>query len=194
MTSSGSSVLKDVNISMTTLGRGNAVGLFTAGHHVLKNVSISVSAANAQGFYTDAGTIEFNNVVITAEASAGDACGINYASTAILTDVNVSTAAVGTNYALYNWSQSPNLTNLTNVTAVAKDGTSNFRLYISGTNHVTTVDRSTLEGATNSVYQANSGILRIGTSKLAGRVGGDFPSACVATSDGNYQLLNNQCQ
>jgi hypothetical protein len=73
----------------------------------------------------------------------------------------------------------------------ARSGLSND----TGTSTVS-VDRSSLTGATNSVYNANSSVLRIGASQLAGLVTtiSGAVSSCVSSYNGSYAAVNAVCQ
>ena len=80
---------------------------------------------------------------------------------------------------------------LTDVTISAPDPIGQAIWNYGSTNASIVIDRSTLEGAANSI--ANSGDnVKVGASKLIGPVAG--PASCVGAYDGNLSPLSASCE
>lgn len=154
------------DITVTSSGGTNTTGLYNRYYSsvVMKRSTIGASGVSmSTGIAVEASTIALADVQSIA-SGGDDARGIDNTSGAVVT--------------------------LTNVTAIGRDGTSN-NFGMTGGSGV--VDRSTLEGASNSITTGASETFQVGASKLVG-VAGSGVFTCVLSYNGNYSALGTSCQ
>lgn len=190
------------NVTVNVVGRTTATGISNSSSSpTISNTTAKASGAtnrNVGIFNTNPTSLTVMNNVVSSAAGGIDNMGVyNVGCSPTMTNVS-SSASGGTNsYGVYNDSAS---TSMNGVTAGASGGTKNYGLYnyLTGSiTYTTSIDRSTFEGATNSIYtNSDKYTVRVGASKLTG---GTVDSVgnyiCVAVYNGStYTSLGVACK
>jgi hypothetical protein len=151
-------------------GTSYSAGVYNTGSYVtMNNVTVIADGGyETYGILDDANgslTMRNTNIIATGSVDSWNAFGIEtFGSSVIMIDV----------------------------ACIAKGGVHSYGMYLrSGGGFL--IDRSTIEGATGSVWNYG-GTTRIGASKLVGGYSGAGPTTCVASYDGSYVPLNSVCQ
>ncbi|MFZ4859944.1 MAG: beta strand repeat-containing protein [Desulfuromonadaceae bacterium] len=229
VTGSNDAEIRSLTIKNTGVFNHSAGMLINAASSRLKQVTVT---ATGYGVYISTSAASLNDVTVTAYGAGFFNTGIHVAnSIPLMNNVTSSASGAGlSNNALVIISSAPVITNSTftasgnsgatgifidsstlaasniNVKATSGNGflDSASGIYItaaSGTRKVT-IDRSSIEGSTNSVYRNNDEstyTVYIGGSKLTGAVyDGLFPSInenyyCVASYNQDYTALTEFC-
>jgi hypothetical protein len=105
--------------------------------------------------------------------------------------IATASGGTGSNYGIYNGRSSPTMEN---VTATASGSGSSYGVFNSYSSSLSTIHRSTLRGATRSLYNFE-GTVRVGASQLDGPVDNSGGTAtCVASYNADFEPLNANCQ
>ena len=137
----------------------------------ITNVTATASGGmNGFGVYNNSSSSPImTNVIATASGSTNSFGVYNKSSSSpVMTSVSAIALGGSDSYGVFNSSSSPTMTN---VTATAKNGaTANYGMYNSAPSgsYTILIDRSTFEGATNSISNETEFTLKIGASKLVG--------------------------
>jgi len=137
-------------------------------------VDSTVQALNATNNYamfnTSSSTVTLKNVTAFATGSSGSfaAAIVNVYSTLVMDGGSADASGCTTNHGISNSSSSATITN---VIASGKGGSSNYGMSNydnNGSPRSVVTDRSTFEGSSGSISNANNFTLKIGSSKLLG--------------------------
>lgn len=133
------------------------------------------------------------NVTATASGTGTNRGVYNSSSSPTMTQVTATASGTGTNYGISNaYTSCPTMTD---VTATASGGSNNYGVYNRYESSAPTIRRSTLEGATNSLYtHSDTGCTAtVSQSTFIGGVSGGANNECVACDDGSGNALDGNC-
>lgn len=162
-------------VTATATGGSSDIGVFNnnSSSPTMANVIATASGGGTTNYGVYNGSSSPTMTTVTATASSGGT-GSNYgisntsSSSPTLTNVIATASGGGYSFGIYNDASSPTLTD---VTATAKNGTT-FNIGMindAGSGSYTIqIDRSTFEGASNSIRNDTEFTLNIGASKLMG--------------------------
>jgi hypothetical protein len=181
------------NVTVTVTGGTSATGIsFGSGSFNVTNVNVTATAAagTCTGMSFDIGHPTVTRSTVTATGAAGGTCyGISKGgNTMHMTDVIVTASGGANCYGYYtvqvnSW--------LTDVSFRAKLGTANYGMYLGwGSGGYVEIDRSSLDGTTNSITMEYMNTVRIASSKLTGAALG---ASCIMSYNSNYVLLDASC-
>jgi hypothetical protein len=218
---SGENITKLIGAISSTHGNETSAIVKGANYTTLSHLSISNTGGNnfSFGIYNTGldSSAQLQQVLATATGGTSNDAIVNYASSPIMTGVNV--IAMGTaefNYGVYNSNgSSPIMTDvsavvsgattanygvsnsqssptMTGMNTVVSGGTTNYGVYNFGSSSKPKIRRSSLTGATNGLHNDSPSAATISQSTILHGVSGGG-ATCIACDNGAGIPLNGSC-
>jgi hypothetical protein len=183
------------NVTANVTGNGLAIKVLFY-DAVMTNIIANITGTGVTGISVDRANPTMTNVAVNAASSGnGNSVGIHLWDCAPRM-TNVSTLASGgpVSEGIFMYQSSPTMSGVTAVGKNASDQNYGMLDLGYGAPRTIDIDRSTFEGATNSLRLEGSSTLRIGASKLVGTIAGSSMFNCIASYSGDYLPLDANCR